>query len=63
MKMVFGNSKRRLTKGEFCQTNLVTFYDEMTVVETRAVDVVYHLSNSRTFLMVSHTIPVSKLEC
>ena len=58
-KMVFGNSKHRLIKGESCQMNLVTFY-EMTVDERRAVDVVY-LSYSRTFLIVSHSIPVSKL--
>lgn len=58
-EMVFGNSKHRLAKGESCQMNLVTFYDEMIVDESKTVDVVY-LSYSRTFLMVSHSTPVSK---
>jgi len=38
-KIMFGNSKHRLTKGESCQTNLVNFYDEMTGDERRILDV------------------------
>jgi len=55
LKTVFITERTFFSKGKSCLTNLITFYDGMTVWvdEGRAVDVVY-LDFSKAFDMVSH---------
>ena len=54
-KKVFGRSQRGFTKGKWCQTNLIVFYDEMSgsVEKERKVDIVY-FDFSHTFDMNTH---------
>ncbi|CAM5158164.1 unnamed protein product [Eretmochelys imbricata] len=62
-RKVIRNSQHGFTKGKSCLTNLIVFYDEITVSvdEGKAVDVLF-LDFRRAFDTVSHSILASKLK-
>ena len=63
-KKIIRSSQQGFTKGKSCMTNLINFYDEMTVLvdEGRAVDIVY-MGFRKALDTVSQKILLEKLLC
>ena len=63
-KKIIRISQHGFTKGKSCMTNLINFYDEMTVLvdEGRAVDIVY-MGFRKALDTVSQKILLEKLLC
>jgi len=60
---IISDSQHSFTKGKWCLTNLVAFYDRITVLMEKgsAIDIFY-LDLSKALDTVLHDILVSKLE-
>ena len=63
-KKIIRISQHGFTKGKSCMTNLINFYDEVTVLvdEGRAVDIVY-MGFRKALDTVSQKILLEKLLC